>query len=438
MNRIEIDFTHSAGAVKRMHAVNNVQTQPYDFYGGLDRLAEAHVPYARLHDTGGPYGGGCYVDIANVFRNFDADETDPESYDFAFTDVLLSGMYEKGIKPFYRLGATIENYHKIKAYNIFPPKDFSKWARICEYIIRHYNEGWANGFHMDLEYWEIWNEPDNEPEIADNPCWKGTKEQFFELYDVTSKHLKQCFPHLKIGGYASCGFYALDNVFIKEANSSPRREYFLEFFEEFLAYAREHGSVLDFFSWHSYADVKRTVNYARYAKERLAAYGFGDCEVFLNEWNPSKGKRGNVKGDPAAVLAMMVALQNTPTDMCMYYDAAERSGYCGIFSPITHGVTGTYYAFYYFGQLYAMGEQCPASVEGDDLYAMAAKGNGKRGFILVNNRDEEQTVRLSVKGAELAEGLVKRTDLDCDFGEAEALSETVVLPPYAVRYVEFN
>ena len=436
MNSVFIDFEKSVGKVKPMHAVNNVQSMPYDFYGGLDRLAEAHVPYARLHDTGGAYGGGCYVDIANVFRNFDADEQDPASYDFAFTDVLLSGMNEKGIKPYYRLGATIENYHKIKAYNIYPPKDPSKWARICEHIILHYNEGWANGFHLGIEYWEIWNEPDNEPEIEDNPCWKGTKEQFFELYDVTSKYLKEKFPHLKIGGYASCGFYALNNVFIKAANSSPRKEYFLEFFEEFLAYAKENGSVLDFFSWHSYADLSSNVVYARHAKERLAAYGFGNCEVFLNEWNPSKGNRGNVPGDPATVLSMMVALHDTPTDMCMYYDAAERSGYCGIFSPITHGVTGTYYAFYYFGQLYHLGEQCEARAEGEEIYVMAARGKEKRAFVLVNNKNEEATVSLAVKGADLSRGTARITDLTHTNTVAEAPSETLVLPPYGIFYAE--
>ncbi len=27
-----------------------------------------------------------------------------------------------------------------------PPKDFKKWAVICEHIIRHYDENWANGY----------------------------------------------------------------------------------------------------------------------------------------------------------------------------------------------------------------------------------------------------------------------------------------------------
>jgi hypothetical protein len=40
-----------------------------------------------------------------------------------------------------------------------PPRDHDHWADICINIIRHYNEGWANGFHLNLDYWHIWEEP---------------------------------------------------------------------------------------------------------------------------------------------------------------------------------------------------------------------------------------------------------------------------------------
>ena len=100
----------------------------------------------------------------------------------------------------YRLGVTIE--WGSKKYSCNPPQDFAKWARICEHIIMHYNKGWANGFEYGIDYWEIWNEPENPP------MWTGTKEQFLELYKVSSKYLKEKFPEIKIGGYGSCGFYA--------------------------------------------------------------------------------------------------------------------------------------------------------------------------------------------------------------------------------------
>ena len=56
--------------------------------------------------------------------------------------------------------STIENSANIRAFHVFPPKDFQKWAEICEHIIMHYNEGWANGFHYGIKYFEVWFEPD--------------------------------------------------------------------------------------------------------------------------------------------------------------------------------------------------------------------------------------------------------------------------------------
>ncbi|MBR2432969.1 MAG: hypothetical protein IKB23_08640 [Clostridia bacterium] len=438
MNRIEINVDKVLGKIKPMHAVNNPPTAPQNFYQSYEKLQAANIPYARLHDTGGPYGASVYVDIANVFPNFDADETLPQSYDFAFTDVLLKEMQKYGLKPFYRLGSTIENYHYIKSYNIYPPKDFAKWARICEHIVRHYNEGWADGYRMDIEYWEIWNEPDNEPEIKDNPCWKGTKEQFFELYEITSKHLKKCFPHLKIGGYASCGFYELTGTDVSSvANSTPRTEYFIEFFHEFLQYSEKHGSIIDFFSWHSYADVKNNVYYAKFARQKMNEYGYSDCEIVLNEWNPGRRLRGTQR-DASEILSMMIALQNTPTDMCMYYDAEMRSVYCGIFDPVSHGVFNAYYSFYIFGQLYAMGQQVECRVEGEDIYAISAKDDDRVGVVIVNNSEKSKEIDIHIASLNVFNARVYLIDEQHSFEEITLNSKTIFLNAYSILYLEFG
>ena len=101
----------------------------------------------------------------------------------------------------------------------------------------HYTEGWADGYNYKIRYWEIWNEP----EVQDKMMWNGTPEEFYELYTVAATHLKNRFPHLKIGGYASCGFYVIEGSFIPDAASTPRFEYFLDFFEEFMEYMYDHA-----------------------------------------------------------------------------------------------------------------------------------------------------------------------------------------------------
>ena len=226
------------------------------------------------------WGGTHYVDIPNLFPDFDADPDDPAAYDFAFTDAYLEPVVEAGVKIFYRLGVTIENHWEVKAYHIQPPKDFAKWARVCEHVVRHYNEGWADGFRWGIDYWEIWNEPENPP------MWQGTREQFFDLYGTTARHLKTCFPNIRIGGFASCGFYAVDNP-----NACDFHKTFPVWFDEFLAYvtAPATRAPLDFFSWHLYLDrehgPERIVRHAEHVRQRLDANGLQAVESIFNEWN---------------------------------------------------------------------------------------------------------------------------------------------------------
>ncbi len=378
---ISINFNQRVGKIKPFHAINNAP-----ILGTDDRLfhylRDAHIPYSRLHDTGGAYGGFCYVDIENIFRDFDADPEDPSSYDFAFTDNLLTHLVKNGTEPFFRLGATIENSHRIKAYHIFPPKDPFKWAEICEGIIKHYNHGFADGFEMGITYWEIWNEPDNEPSVSDNPMWKGTKEQYFELYEVTSRHLKEKFPYIKIGGYASCGFYAINDGFVKNANSSQRTEYFIDFFEAFLRYisSPDHRCPFDFFSWHSYADSDTNCLYADYARHKLDEFGFNDTESILNEWNPGIHRRGTEE-DACHILEMMLKLHKKPLDMLMYYDGQVHGSYQGLFNPVKLDIFPAYFALHSFGELYELGNEvlCEAP-----LPIIAAEKDGIGKVLTVN------------------------------------------------------
>ena len=155
MAKIIVDTDKIVKRMKPMHGggqppIGGVSLTPYFHY-----MTEAGIPFSRLHDVGGPYGGNRFVDIPNIFRDFDADENDPQNYDFTFTDYIIKGIIDAGVEPYYRLGVTIENQAFIKPYNTFPPKDYNKWARICEHIIRHYTEGWADGHHYKIRYWEI-------------------------------------------------------------------------------------------------------------------------------------------------------------------------------------------------------------------------------------------------------------------------------------------
>ena len=347
---VTVDFTKEIGTIKPVNGVGQPPFRGMDF-SMIDYLKDAHIPYSRLHDVGGAFGRNMFVDIPNLFRDFDADPTKPENYDFAFTDLLITALVERGVEPIFRLGVTIENYRTIRAYRIDPPADYKKWAMICEHIIRHYTQGWANGFTYPITYWEIWNEPDNFEEPEENQMWNGTAEQYYRLYEVASKHLKEKFPHLKIGGYASCGFYALTDSGADTANGkcSPRFTYFIDFFDGFLEYIKANDCPLDFFSWHSYSGIRENVIWAAYARKRMDESGYQNTEHTLNEWNCRPELKGTLK-HAALSGGMLCALQNTSLGSAMFYDARCNMGiYSGFFDCMTYQPLPTYYSFVAFG-----------------------------------------------------------------------------------------
>ena len=403
--KLHFDFAKIKGKIKPMHAVGQPPADVCD--DGIEHsmfhyLTEANIPYCRMHDTGGSYGANVFVDVPNLFRDFDADENDPASYDFAFTDALFEKMVEAKLEPYFRLGVTIENAHMIKSYRIFPPKDPEKWARICEHIVRHYNEGWANGYRYGITYWEIWNEPDNEESIELNNMWKGTKEQYYDLYAAAAKHLKACFgDSIKVGGYANTGLYLgymeQDEKFKephKVTHWEERAIYHTEFLRGFLRRVKRDNLPLDFFSHHSYLSVERTKQVQAYAEKILAEEGFPDIEIHLNEWNTDRTleTRGTTRA-AADVTAMMIAMHATKMSLMCYYDARfSTSVYAGFFNPLTEKPFCTLYAFKAFGKLYALGQEVETIGSGKDgLYALAATDGKTRG-VLITNIGEEKTV----------------------------------------------
>jgi len=397
---VSVDFSQTAGPVKCLHAVNNAPIR-LNADAKVWEFEEAGIPYMRTHDSGGRWGGGHFIDIPNIFPDFNADENDPKSYDFAFSDAYLKPVVAAGTKIYYRLGVTIENNWTIKAYNIFPPKDFAKWARICEHVIRHYNEGWADGFKWNVEYWEIWNEPENPP------LWRGTREQYFELYRITSNHLKKFFPDIKIGGYGSCGLYAVDDPI---AAKNEFVQGFLDWFKAFLVYvtAPETKAPLDFFSWHMYFTTDqpdRVGAHARYVRKALDEAGLTKTESHFNEWNfvgPNwksfPEMRTAVGG--AHVAAALCELQTLPVDLAMYYDADPTHGYCGLFrfDGAAHR-TPSMHVMRFWNRLYRIGTACVCSAGNGKVHvAAAAKGND-RAVLIVNNSDEPCEIALELKGA---------------------------------------
>ncbi len=352
------------GKIKPMHAVNNGPIKAgYDqIRGNSEEYKAAGIPYARNHDASIEYhfGGEHVVDVNGIFPDFSKDADDPAAYDFLLTDIYVQTIFEAGAETFYRLGSRIE--HWAKKYNTLPPADFEKWAKVCEHIIRHYNEGWADGFYYNIKYWEIWNEPDLDSDDSDNKRnWGGTQEQFFDLFEISAKYLKVCFPNLKIGGPAVAGYPEWAKAFLEEMS---KREV-----------------PIDFFSWHTYCVEPEAIrNNAKIFRDLLDENGYTKTESILNEWNYVKDwwekyvysieQITGIKG-AAFTAACMLEGQNTSIDMMMYYDA-RPSVFNGLFDFYTCRPIKGYYAIKLFDELYRAGEQIECINDEENIYAVGA------------------------------------------------------------------
>ena len=448
--KICVDFSKPVGKMKPMHAVGQppIDGDSTQFF---HYLTEAGIPQSRLHDAGGAYARTHYVDIPNIFRDFSADENDPASYHFAFTDSLIKGLVDAKVEPYFRLGVTIENHRLIERFTTYPPEDFEKWARVCEHIIRHYNEGWADGFHYGIRYWEIWNEADDCVDPNRSSMWYGTKEEYFRLYDVTSKHLKACFGDtIKVGGYAATGVEKTELDPDLNGLGHPAQtdeEYRVEFIHAFFQYIKAHQCPLDFFSYHSYKNVEAVAGYVRYYDAILKKYGYSHVERHLNEWNTCCVKVPGVswreKDHPAFAaqnLSMMLAMQHEPVDVLYYYDARmTHTPFGGLFNSETQLPTNSYFVFHMFNTLYRLGTEVQCSCDVPGVYALAATNGKRSALVIANTNNQRVNFDLECLGVDFTDADVHRISKAYRYtltGE-QVQNGAFSIPPYGCVEIRF-
>jgi len=388
MDALHFDLSQKTKVFKLLNATNggpwHKRHNTSQYRSNFAEYKAARIPFTRNHDSRFDW---CFThDISEIFRDFDADENNPDSYDFACTDENILCALDAGTKTFFRLGQSIE--HEIKKHYTLPPKDFGKWARICEHIIRHYTEGWADGFQLDMPYWEIWNEPDlSRNSEGVSAMWSGTDVQFYDLYEITAKHLKKCFPHLKIGG--------------------PALAWNEQWADGFLAEMQKRQVPMDFFSWHVYCtEPEKMVAKAERIKALLVKYGYADVESILNEWNYIRGWTEDfkysilaihgVKGAAFTMACISEAQRSDNIDMLMYYDT-RHSSFCGAFDLYSYEPLKGYYPLMWYGKFYDLEGYVPCQTAVDHLYTLCGVDkDGKAMAVITYYNDDDEAAERQV------------------------------------------
>lgn len=420
---LSADFGQSAGVIRRLNGGNLGPMLSNGYSNGgkfIEEFAELEIPITRLHDA--PLGnkGMRLVDIQHIFGNWKADAQNPDNYYFIQTDDYLRTIRAGGSDILFRLGTSIE--HSLNNYFAFPPDDYEKWTDICINIIRHYNEGWNNGFSWDIRYWEIWNEPD-----VVKKMWNSSIEEYSRFYEVAARRIKARFPNIKIGGPV------LARVRPGSNDENARI---------FLGYCRDHQVPLDFFSWHRYAgDLDEIISEPAGVRALLDEYGFPDAELHLTEWHywfkgfTKEAYCDMIDGIPginAAVFAtaLLTAWQDSPLTMGYHYTIGELSNAWGAWSygePLK-----LFYTLKTFTRIARCRERVKTETGNHNCQILAGIGeSGKRSVLISDFKSGADTLELHLRGAENARFHLVRIDFDHDWAESECSAGadgTLILP----------
>ena len=311
---IRVDAAQVTGVLRSFQGVNlgplHTQTNFPDLTAQYRAL---RIDAIRTHDFFGPTDLDAHPRDRGheqvIFPDWSADPAKADSYRFGPSDRMVKGIVDCSARPCFRLGRSF-------GADPTPPPDFEKFAEVAKHIVMHYNGGWANGYHYNIRYWEIWNEPNIEKDWVPGKglylFWSGTREQFFDLYQKTARALKALDPSLKVGGPGLA----------EGARPSPWREGFVQ-------YCARHQVPLDFLSWHHYHgdsyDPWDMVRIAQDVRRLLDEYHLAGTESHVNEWNLNLTKGTNGPQNQASMesaaftLCALIYLQDAPLDRSYYY-----------------------------------------------------------------------------------------------------------------------
>ena len=409
------DFTQRTGKLNKwLHCSS---WAPRSYPRGLvkddDLLKPLRLTAFRTHDAPLVNSGQRIIDTQYMFPLMHLDAKDPKNYLFEPTDHWLELGRNMGMKVFYRMGTSIEHTGDW-GFNTLNPPDHAKYAEVLAGIVRHYTRGWANGKKWDILYWELFNEPDVPP------CWRGTEEEFIDLFVTCLKRLKGEFPELKVGGPAM-GWY-----------DEP---YFRKLFEA----CKAAGVKPDFASWHSYSqDLPKLIEQPAKMRKLCDEYGFTDTELVLNEWHyliswdgiqaasspdmvvrAQEGVTG-IKNIDSAVFTVsaLARFQDTCLDQSDYFG----SGFNGIWGYVDNyrRFAKVYSAMKMNGDLvndFSEKVKCAYDASGNKTAFGAWSADGKTACLIVADyRGTDQILEVAVKGLDGAKRVtatVLDNDRDC-------------------------
>lgn len=248
---VRVDLEPDAPPPKRLGGMCN---GPVSCDANISELfCSMHVPYVRNSGWDTKYTKHAFL-VSCIFPNENADDADPSNYDFSLTDQYMMSIYNCSAECIY-------SFSDSDADSSFCFNDPDKWVRVCLYIIRHYNNYWANGYAFGIKHFEL-----VPPSCS---CERYGKGEVHKLYEKLARAIKLAGESYMIGGM-SFESYCTDGRDLLKLCASKRIP-------------------LDFISMTYFGDsVTELYEACEKYEAMILNLGLSDTYIMLSAWNYMK------------------------------------------------------------------------------------------------------------------------------------------------------
>ena len=388
---VSIDFSHKAG--KMPLAIGLVGGPMFSAIEdvSLEKEFAELVPPVILPSEPALSPSGV-LDVHEIFPDFNLDEHFELSYNFKNADKYVLSAKNLGAEVFLRLGEGLD-FTATSRFNR-PPTDYQKYARVLERIIAHYNQGFAGGYRLGIKNVELTMLSDRAHGFS------GNIDDFFELYSISARYVKERMPRIRVGGYLSGGFRTLNHV-----DTGKEEKGYVPYLEEFLRLVSENSGVpLDFLSWSCYADTPEELAlHSKYASSYLTHYGLKKTLSYVTEFNLNVAKRGEAycsRQYPADLAATLITAVKSELDALLLADTHPYSYKNGLHTLDDRRAFHPYAAYHVMREMFkVLRGKCNLVQSGADyrheLYSLALTSEGQ-GYVIVATRDFEGDVEINL------------------------------------------
>ena len=279
-----IHFDEEYGRIAPIHGVNNgplvrnaweIEDCQQIWYSSnyTEEYSEMQIPSSRTHGEGPGDMNRIWVHADEngvpVYEGYDP--LNLSNYDFTETDQRVQAtLATTHTSVYWRMGYS-------KAYPAYedcsdwrsPPDNFTVFAQAAVQVLKHYREGWNDGFYFDsFDVVEVWNEP----YLSD--WWSGTADEYYELFHAVNSAVTSEFgDEIEVVAAITIG---TDSI---------------EFSERFMELAQQNNEPIDAIYVHLYrVNPSQTAYFFTHETESigafLAQYGYSEnTPVYITEWN---------------------------------------------------------------------------------------------------------------------------------------------------------